>query len=63
MEFVTAAHAVEILQAATAQVVNHADVRAASDERFDEMASDEARSARDRDPAAVPFRFPLHRSV
>src|SRR2546428_3469153 len=63
MEFVTAADAVQVLQAAAAQVVNHGDVRAASDERLDEMASDEARSARDRDLAAVPFRFPVHRSI
>src|SRR5213594_4745083 len=63
MEFVTAAHAVEVLQPAAAQVVNDGDVRAASDERFDEVASDEARSARDRDLAAVPFRFPVHRSI
>src|SRR5947199_3346212 len=63
MEFVPGADAIEVLQAAAAQVVNDGDVRAASDERLDEMASDEARSARDRDLAAVPFRFPVHRSI
>src|SRR5436309_5275711 len=63
MEFVMAADAVEVLQASTTQVVDHGDVRAAPDERLDEVASDEARSARDRDLPAVPFRFSQHRSI
>src|SRR5439155_22415170 len=62
MEFVPAGDAVEVLQAAAAQVVNDGDVRAASDERLDDGASDEARSPRDRERAAVPCRFPVNRS-
>src|SRR5438093_7572367 len=54
MELVAARHALEVLQPAAAQIVNHRDVRAASHERFDQMAPDETRATGHGDPAAFP---------
>ena len=54
MELVAARHALEVLQPAAAQIVNHRYVRAASDERFDQMAPDETRATGHGDPTASP---------